>query len=66
MSFGMKFEPVDFSTLSFAEPRPRKAWLRNDKLVGELGLGFARPEETIAKRVAEIDAAFERTRRVSA
>ena len=52
----MKFEPIEFAALSFVEPRPRNAWLRNDKLVGELAFEFASCESTIAKRVGEIDA----------
>jgi dTDP-4-dehydrorhamnose reductase len=51
----MKYDLVPFSSFDFSEPRPRKAWLKNKKIVKELAFSFASAKEIIAKKAVQID-----------
>ena len=59
----MAFEEIDFASLSFAEPRPARPWINGNKLRTELNLSFRAPRNTVAEKVALLDAAAEQPRR---
>lgn len=50
----MAFELTAFSAIPYAEPRPRLAWLKS-RYTGELGVRYAEPHDTIARKVGLID-----------
>ncbi len=50
----MSFEPVPFSAISYAEPRPRLAWMQSCH-PEILGVKFASPGDVIARKVAMLD-----------
>jgi dTDP-4-dehydrorhamnose reductase len=52
----MAYSAVNFDEIAFKEPRPRHAWLRNDKISAEIGQKFSPALATIKLKVAMIEA----------
>jgi dTDP-4-dehydrorhamnose reductase len=50
----MHFEAVPFSSISYSEPRPTRAFLRSSRLAA-LGVNFTPPEHVIRRKVALFD-----------
>ena len=51
----MSFKEIQFSDLTYTEPRPVKAWMNNQYATDKLGFKFISPEETIQMKVALLD-----------
>lgn len=56
----MGYARVPFSSIRYREPRASQAWLKSDRAPLELGLRFAPPRVTIARKVALLDQRRER------
>jgi dTDP-4-dehydrorhamnose reductase len=61
----MSYDEVDFAALSFAEPRPAKAWISSAAARARFGLTFRRPREVVAEKVALLDSFAEQPRRAA-
>lgn len=51
----MSYQAVAYSELRFPEPRPRRAWLRNEKFMDEVGYNFISPRDLVSRKVRQID-----------
>jgi dTDP-4-dehydrorhamnose reductase len=51
----MSYEKVPFSILKFEEPRPKTAWLKNDRLNSIMDFDFMPAQDVVLKKVAILD-----------
>ena len=51
----MSFQEIQFSDLSYTEPRPKNAWMNNALAIEALGLKFSPPQQTIRMKVRILD-----------
>jgi dTDP-4-dehydrorhamnose reductase len=51
----MSFEPCSLDDLDFPETRPKKTWLKNDKLVNVTGIQFKDPNDIIKEKTSILD-----------
>ena len=61
----MSYETVQFADLTFAEPRPTKSWISNQKLIEEFDQTFMSSQEVVKARVTQIDSKIEEPERTS-
>lgn len=52
----MELQSVPFDSLIFAEPRPARPWLSNERFVARTGMTFRNPRDIVRAKVALLDA----------